>query len=613
MAGRKRIDLDMVFGSTPRARSLSIGLLAPVLVLAGISACPGLRAQEGSSGNVSAGKPSAAPPVLVSGPQLEHASQAPPQSLPASISTAKGALPKTGEKVQNSVLQQALKIAPIAPGTPVKELLPRSPVHKDPVGPAIVKDLAQIPEVEFQFPLSKNLPRVEARKQTATMLARINHLNRQSAEGFLSALKGDRLDLAGLPFAMGDACRTKGEHSRQFAQEVALIRGSNTITFNTLVLAQPAFAVPASSSNLAPVPPPPVPASGSAPVPPPPAQPPLQGPAPVPALAESQPVLVATAQPRSPEEFWSRYPTLCAEKDKKLSPIDRNLRDTVIVARIAALMQVLSPQSPAMRAGLVKFLSTISHVEATRALARLAIFSREDEVRLAAVDALKTRRERDYTDILLQGLRYPLPDVAVRAADSLVKLERTDLVPELVAILAEPDPRAPVVAGRQGKKEMTVRELVRVNHHRNCLLCHAPANTGDVAPDTLTAAIPLPADPLPSPSQGYQTSDPELIVRVDVMYLRQDFSLMQPVTDAHPWPEMQRFDYLVRKRVLTDKEADAYRQKLENLEPGRRSPYQRAILSALRELTGKDAEPTPDAWRRLLNLAEKQRRLASAL
>ena len=102
----------------------------------------------------------------------------------------------------------------------------------------------------------------------------------------------------------------------------------------------------------------------------------------------------------------------------------------------------------------------------------------------------------------------------------------------------------------------------------------------------------------------------DTLVRLDVTYLRQDFSVMQPVADAHPWPEMQRFDFLVRTRPLTEAEARAYREKLDH--PRQLSPYQRATLTALRELTGKDAEPTAEAWRRLLGLPERQQRTALA-
>ena len=283
----------------------------------------------------------------------------------------------------------------------------------------------------------------------------------------------------------------------------------------------------------------------------------------------------------------------------------------MLIARVAALMQVLAPESPELRLGLVKYLAAVSHVEATRALARLAVFSEEDEVRLAAVAALKVRRERDYTDVLLTSLRYPWPAVAARGADALAKLERTDLVPQLVELLEEPDPRAPVTKTANGKLVHEARELVRVNHHRYCLLCHAPGNTAGVSPETLTAAVPVPSDPLPSSSDGYQTNSPDLSVRIDVTYLRPDFSLLQAVADAHPWPEMQRFDFLVRTRVLTDDEAAA-REKLVSSAPGRPSPYHRAVLAALRDLTGRDAAPTAEAWRKVLNLPTAARQAARA-
>ena len=84
------------------------------------------------------------------------------------------------------------------------------------------------------------------------------------------------------------------------------------------------------------------------------------------------------------------------------------------------------------------------------------------------------------------------------------------------------------------------------------------------------------------------------------------------VGDANPWPEMQRFDFLVRTRTLTEDEASAYRDAFAKDEPGRLSPYHRAALAALRELTGKDTEPTAEAWRRLLKLPVPQQRMALA-
>ena len=71
-------------------------------------------------------------------------------------------------------------------------------------------DLAQVPEVEFQAPPAREMDNQEALKATAHAMAKINHLNARKTDGFMAALRFERSDLAGLPFAMGDACRTKG-------------------------------------------------------------------------------------------------------------------------------------------------------------------------------------------------------------------------------------------------------------------------------------------------------------------------------------------------------------------------------------------------------------------
>ena len=91
------------------------------------------------------------------------------------------------------------------------------------------------------------------------------------------------------------------------------------------------------------------------------------------------------------------------------------------------------PEPEHIRISLAKSLTTIMHVDATKALARLAIFSAEDTVRAAAIDGLKQRPERDYTDILMQGFNYPLPAVAKRSAEALVKLDRKDVLADPAA------------------------------------------------------------------------------------------------------------------------------------------------------------------------------------
>jgi len=317
-------------------------------------------------------------------------------------------------------------------------------------------------------------------------------------------------------------------------------------------------------------------------------------------------VVVALAQAGgSVPPFWSQYVNLCQQEDAARPRTDKALAEHVTLARIAALTQMLAAESAELRLGLVKYLTAVPHVEATKALARVAIFAPEDDVRSAAIDALKVRREKDYTDILVTGLRYPWPAVAKRSADTIARLGRTDLIPVLVAMLNEPDPRAPVTTEVDGKKVTTVREMVRLNHHRNCMMCHSPGSPESVSGNVITAEVPVPGQPLPLPSEGYRQSSPDLMVRIDVTYLRQDFSALLNVADAHPWPDAQRFDFFVRERELTADEADAYREKLTPKEAGVLSPYHKAAVAALREITGKDTAPTAAAWRELLKVQSR--------
>ncbi len=428
--------------------------------------------------------------------------------------------------------------------TPVKVTAKRPAWHNE--------DLAKVAELTIGEPIASNLRKDDALEATARMLAKMNHLNRKKTDGFMLELIAARTDLQGMPFRMGEECRTREEQAR---------------VFNVIVEAiHQALSAAKGREGI---------------------------------------------QTENVEGFWQTMHQIPAMvhtgglKDAKLR-LSRVTQEQLNRAIVAALTQIMMPESEHFRQGLARYLATIPHVDATKALANLALYSAEDEVRAAAIEGLKTRRERDYTETLLSGFDYPLPVVAKRAADALVKLERKDLVPHLVNVLDGPDPRLPV------KKEdkTIVRELVKVNHHRNCALCHAPGNTENVPDGILTVAVPLTSEPLPKPTMGggYQSTPPptpDVVVRIDMTYLRQDFSLMMPVNDAHPWPEMQRFDFLVRERVLTNGEAAEIEKSRENAEPSQLSPYHRAALFALRELTGRDTEPTAAAWRKLLRLPAK--------
>src|SRR5207244_9184687 len=82
---------------------------------------------------------------------------------------------------------------------------------------------------------------------------------------------------------------------------------------------------------------------------------------------------IGVAKPVDPDVFWEKFAQFCSQEDKANAKLDPCQQEHVTLARIAALMQVLAPDSVAMRKGLVKFLAGTSHVEATQALAKLAI------------------------------------------------------------------------------------------------------------------------------------------------------------------------------------------------------------------------------------------------
>jgi hypothetical protein len=213
----------------------------------------------------------------------------------------------------------------------------------------------------------------------------------------------------------------------------------------------------------------------------------------------------------------------------------------------------------------------------------VAVFSTDEAVRALAIEELAVRREEGTTDVLKAGLGYPWPAVAGNAATAIVKLKREDLVPHLQGMLDAPDPRGPTTAVVAGQEEVVAHEVVRVNHLRNCLLCHAPATLGGTPEETLAAEVPVPTEPLP---RGvYDLPESNLLVRIDVTYLRQDFSAMQAVTDwtAATWTNKQRFDFFVRRRVLTPEEAADLRARLAAV-----SSYRDIAARALRELTGHD-------------------------
>lgn len=550
-------------------RNRSPGFREFVLVVTGlVISAGGLLAQPGPGSNLP-------PPVPIPATPGGVPVAPPPVSIPGFGSPTPSPAEVQRIMVDRAIVQFA-QTPPrfhftIDPKTPVKDLLPTPPPSAPPAGPALTDDLARVPEVGFQSRPAKIDPN-ELTKQTAHQLAKMNHLNATKSDGFMVALLENRPDLAGLPFAMGDDCRSSGERTRQFSAAVGLVRQA---------LSDQMMIGGGVNSNAGLTPQPAVPPQAS----------------PVAVQPDSFGGLIVHTP-----GFWQKFSTFSDQADASRSKTDKALAEHVTVARIAALTQMLAAESPEMRLGLVKYLTAAPHVEATKALARMAIFSPEDDVRFAAVDALKVRRDKDYTEILLKGLQYPLPAVAKRSADAIARLDRSDLIPQLVAILDQPDPRLPTMRETGEKKRLVVREVVKMNHHRNCMMCHSPGNSGTVSAEAITAEVPIQGQALPTPSQGYRQTSPDLMIRVDVTYLRGDFSATLTVADAHPWPELQRFDFFIRERTVTADEAETFREKLIPKEIGVLSPYHRVALTALRDLTGKDTAPTAEAWRKLLGL-----------
>src|SRR5262249_50854446 len=153
--------------------------------------------------------------------------------------------------------------------------------------------------LSFQEPLPRNLDPEKTTKAMARQIAKINFLNKKKTDGFMEHLLVQRKDLAGLQFAMGDACRMKEGQRELFAHAVEAIRTGLQKEINISV--------------------------GE----------------------------VQQADARAATLFWQMYRANMTELDAQLAG---SFQADCKKARIAALMQILAPQSAALRKGLVEYL-----------------------------------------------------------------------------------------------------------------------------------------------------------------------------------------------------------------------------------------------------------------
>ena len=259
-------------------------------------------------------------------------------------------------------------------------------------------------------------------------------------------------------------------------------------------------------------------------------------------------------------------------------------------AAVPALVQILQVEPVPVRVQLVKMLAAHPGQETSRALVERAIYDVSLQVRHSAKALLRDRPRAEYRQELLEAFRYPWAPVAWHAAETLATVQDEKAVPSLIKLLDAPDPLQPYQAE---SGQMVVRELVRVNHMRNCLLCHAPSWEST---NLVEAVVPIPGRrPRPVYYGSRHRSRGDVFVRADVTYLRQDFSVMHEVADARPWPDRQRFDYFVRTRKATAEEIAA--AKTSPAEETN-SPQREAVLSALRELTGRNLGAQSADWQR---------------
>jgi hypothetical protein len=269
---------------------------------------------------------------------------------------------------------------------------------------------------------------------------------------------------------------------------------------------------------------------------------------------------------------------------EKLSPLLAD-REWTTPAAVPTLTQMLQAEAVGVRLLLVDMLAKIDGKEATVALARRAVFDLSPEVRARAVRALKTRLAGDYTPVLYDGFRYPWPTAADHAAEAVAELKRTEMVPELVNLLKEPSPTLPVKAGGG----YTVQEVARINHLCNCVLCHAPSLEKT---DPVRRSVPIPGERI----SVYYDRSGEFFVRANLTFLRQDFSVVQPVAKPGKWPGQQRYDYLARTRALSKTEQTTFEKLVKEDKVPKSYPQQAAAVFALQELTGQDHGTTYESW-----------------
>ena len=370
----------------------------------------------------------------------------------------------------------------------------------------------------------------EELKQFGASIETEQQRNNQQSVEPIKALVSDRPDLAGLPLVMGDDCHLSGERSASL-DYVSRSIGPVLSRFD-------AFSTRNSNANSA--------------------------------ISDLRKQALSI--------------NISAVK-KVLSNRKNNHQELLTVD------QMLQIEQPELRLELVELLAKSRSKISANLLACYVKFDLDEKVRMSATKALSKFPLEWVRPKLLDGLRYPWPDAAQHAAEGLVRLNDTKSIPKLVEFLKEPDPRTPRLS-KEG--HYVKRELVAINHLKNCMLCHADsASEGD------KGRAPVPSWEERLPRLYYNAKPSGLVARADVTYMRQDFSVVQKVEDPGKWPTNQRFDYVVRKTKLAEDEAKAL-QKDSGESSDSFSEYRQAIVFALQLLTDESpANNSYASWKKI--------------
>ena len=254
--------------------------------------------------------------------------------------------------------------------------------------------------------------------------------------------------------------------------------------------------------------------------------------------------------------------------------------------RLLTVDQILQARPKELRLAFVESLAEEEFQTAVNLLTCYVKYDLDSDVRMAATKALSNFPAKSYRAKLLQGLDYPWVPAAQHSAEAIVRLNDTKAVPMLVDKLKNQDPNTI----RQTEPGVYVkRELVAINHLKNCVLCHADTRKSGLG------NAPVPEWNRPLPRLYYGAKSEALNVRADVTYMRQDFSVMQDIhDDQRPrfWPKRQRMDYVVKSTVLN---SETSIDRLHRSQPTEVSEYRDAIIFALQMLT--DLKPADNSYK----------------